>query len=150
MIEEMRLTVLALSMCLAIPAFATPLDHAAAKRHCQKEWDGDYQMQKYCLDKTTEGYIVAQRFVDKAHADENLLIAPFERCEQEWGIQWDMVQHCMQKNLEGLFETISVIDDLPDATGTEIFGRCNSKWYPQFDMIGFSMGKQSAAWRALQ
>ena len=93
------LAVVAVSM-VAIPAMSTANDDIdeGIRQLCEAEWEGDFAMQRYCIDLQTEGYASFTSSVAALDEDSPLQRSA-SRCLSDWSnddgtFDWSMVNYC--------------------------------------------------------
>lgn len=94
----MRATILAAAIMIPTGvAVADTLEDIRAD--CAAEWDGDFAMQEYCVDRQVKAYnnLVP---ISRDEEDENLRRS-LARCLDDWktanGYDWAMVEYCYDR-----------------------------------------------------
>lgn len=145
----MRIWIIA-ALLLPSTVGAAAYDRAAVRAHCEKEWDTDFEMVKYCVDNQ-----------EQAGAELDQLGSAFPTgtqggdilkfCAAKWEDDLEMSHYCAKNQFDAAAWVASYApDDVPSDIRDVILQQCTAKWEQDFEMVQYCAKNQTEAWLDLQ
>lgn len=134
-------------LLLAIGAIRSAHGADDVREFCRAEWQNDFAMQKFCIEKQNDAKNWINSAVDASDQEDKQVL---DRCRSEWPGDHAMTKFCIEKQVQGILEVNRLVGELKgQSEGDIIFSECRKRWSDQFGvdaaMMAYCMGQQKRA-----
>ena len=123
---------------------------SSIKQEAKKEWPGDYDMQKYEIDKQRDGYVDVANY-SAPSLPKKILSKTIDNAKNEWRGDYDMQVYEIDKQVAGFRAVKSYrASSIPTNVLNRIKSDAVREWPGDYDMQKYEIDKQVKGYRALR